>query len=224
MNSKLITPLVSVVAVGVWMFGLYTQSFLLSAVGAYYCFPGMHDACHGSTYDWVGHLSCVPLLVPYVEFRHLHRQHHAHTNDSKLDPDHITTRTSPFMWFFIPEIYIVFWARTRQGKNMTIARRARGISSYLGMLGLVLLAWWCFGWYAALVNFFLASRVALVALVYLLDVLPHRGRPKKPRHLATKDIQSPASPWLFALTAGQCYHQMHHTNPRVPWHQLGPTY
>ena len=223
MISKLITPIVSVAAVGLWLFGLYTRSFLLSAVGAFYCFPGMHDACHGTAEEWVGHISCIPLLVPYVEFRHLHRQHHAHVNDPKMDPDHIT-QTSPLTWFFIPEIYIYFWARARAGKGMTLARRARGISSYLGMLALVLLAWWCFGWYAALVNVFLASRAALMLLVYLLDVLPHRGLKPGPGPHATKDIQSPAPFWLFMLTAGQCYHQMHHTNPRIPWHQLGPSY
>ena len=214
----------SIAAIGLWAVGGVVggfTGFLISVIGAFYCFPGMHDASHGATYDWVGHVSCIPLLVPYVEFRILHRQHHAHVNDPKLDPDHIT-QTSPLTWFFIPEIYIYFWAHTSRGRG-TVAQRVRGISSYLGMLGLVLLTWWFRGWRVAVLHFFLASRVALMTLVYLLDVLPHRGLKPGPGAHATKDVRSPAPFWFFVLTAGQCYHEMHHANTRIPWHQLRPT-
>ena len=67
LNREYATPLVTVAAVGMWLLGLYLGSFLLSVIGAYYCFP-VHVACHGTAAAWVGHVSLIPLLVPYSEF------------------------------------------------------------------------------------------------------------------------------------------------------------
>ena len=213
--TKNLTSILSICACSLWVYGVYAKALIPMIIGAYYCFPGMHDASHGSAPNWVGHLTCIPLLVPFNEFKLLHRRHHAYTNDPEKDPDYIT-QTHVLSWFVIPEVYVYHWLR----HDTTLIARLRGVASYVGMILLAVLLGGVWGTF----RIFAASRIAFSALVYLLDVLPHRDCPPRSKGArdATCDPMKPAPLWFYILTAGQCYHEMHHFNPAIPWHQLKP--
>lgn len=205
-----LTVFVGVVSFCTWFIGIYTSSICLSTLGAYYSFPSLHDASHGSAPDWLGHLSSLALLVPFPEFRKLHRLHHAHTNDATKDPDYITHR-NPLSWFFIPEVYVFHY----------LPGSMQGVMRYLCVVFGVILYTCIYGLRAG-IYLVVPSRLAFTALVVLLDVVPHVDRPTRPAQ-TTKDFYKKAPWWFFVLTAGQCYHEMHHKNPKIPWSKLGPT-
>ena len=72
--------------------------FLLATFCTSICYLPSHEAQHsiigaeGSKLRWlnelVGHVSTIPLVLPYRIAWITHRQHHAHANDPELDPDH----------------------------------------------------------------------------------------------------------------------------------------
>lgn len=73
-------------------------AFALSTLSITLCYLPSHEAQHsiiateGSRLRWlnelVGHVSIIPLLLPYRIAWITHRQHHAFANDPELDPDY----------------------------------------------------------------------------------------------------------------------------------------
>ncbi|MDJ0847314.1 MAG: fatty acid desaturase [Myxococcota bacterium] len=73
-------------------------AFVLSTLSITVCYLPSHEAQHsiiateGSRLRWlnelVGHVSTIPLLLPYRIAWITHKQHHAHANDPELDPDY----------------------------------------------------------------------------------------------------------------------------------------
>ena len=72
--------------------------FLFSTLCVSICYLPSHEAQHsiiapkGSKLRWlnelVGHISTIPMVLPYRIAWITHRQHHAYANDPELDPDH----------------------------------------------------------------------------------------------------------------------------------------
>ena len=209
-SSHPVVITVGVIAFVLWCTGIYFRSFWLTTLAAFYSFPSMHDASHGSAPEWLGYLSSIPLLVPFPEFRLMHKMHHAYTNDPHKDPDHITQR-NPLAWFFIPEVYIAYFIPIGT---------MEGIMRYLCFVfGVILYA---LIWKWDVLYLVLPSRIAFMLLVVLLDVIPHVDRKPKPAQ-TTKNFYEHAPWWFFMLTGGQCYHEMHHENPKIPWPKLKPS-
>jgi len=73
-------------------------AFALSIFSITICYLPSHEAQHsiiaaeGSRLRWlndlVGHVSTIPLLLPYRIAWITHKQHHANANDPELDPDY----------------------------------------------------------------------------------------------------------------------------------------
>ena len=217
-DIRFITPALTLASAACWGAGVLLggpAGFALSAAGAYFCFPGLHDAAHGSCARWVGHIASVPLLIPFQEFKELHRMHHAHTNDPARDPDSATHR-NPLAWILIPEIYVRAWLRIK----VPPYRRATGVARYLCILSILALASAALGARCVLARVVLPARAAFVLIVVLLDVLPHVDCPPAPRRAATRNVYVHAPLWFCLLTSGQCYHEMHHARPLIPWYAL----
>lgn len=179
-------------------------------IGAYFSFVTIHDATHKVVPEIFGYLSAIPLLIPYKEFSLLHRMHHSNVNDAERDPDHIMQHIPFPSWFFVPEIYLVFyWRKHRIIPNST---PGRAFINYSAMFAVWILGIVIFGvsWTAV---HLLPSRLALMCLVYLLDVLPHRNSPEdQTRNLWNED----KAPLLFEIiTQKQCYHKKHHDKPFI---------
>lgn len=75
-------------------------AFLIASANLALCYLPSHEAQHDiiarpdSKLRWlnqlVGHLSTVPLLLPYRVARLTHLEHHKHANHPELDPDYGT--------------------------------------------------------------------------------------------------------------------------------------
>jgi len=84
-------PLVLLNVLPLWL------GFLLATVGVMACYLPSHEAQHsiiaskGKPLRWLnellGHVSAIPMVVPYRVLRATHMEHHAHCNDKDLDPD-----------------------------------------------------------------------------------------------------------------------------------------
>ena len=79
--------------------------FLIASFNVAACYLPSHEAQHdiiakpGTRLRWlnqlVGHLSTLPLVLPYRVARLTHLEHHTHANDPALDPDHSTQANGP---------------------------------------------------------------------------------------------------------------------------------
>ena len=92
-------PLVLLGVIPLWLgFVIATLNITLSYLPSH---EAQHDiiATPGTKLRWlnelVGHVSTIPLTLPYRVAKLTHIQHHMHTNDPELDPDHSTHARGP---------------------------------------------------------------------------------------------------------------------------------
>lgn len=197
-----------------WFYGFFCNGYTSSVfhfLGAYYSFMVVHDASHRVASRWWGRLSALPLGMSYDEFAILHRRHHANVNDKRLDPDYTMQRLHPLCWLFAPEIYLHYFLTRKIG--LSLNQRVGGGIRYLVIVGSYMVFSRTHGVRWVLIHLVGPSRCALMLLVYLLDVLPHRNLSEgQTRNLWTEER---APYWLECLTQKQCYHAEHHRRPHI---------
>ena len=201
------------VALGIWLAGLATCSIALTALGGYLAFTPLHEAAHRSlararwVNEVVGRIAAIPLLGPFPAVRYLHLEHHKHTNEPDRDPDHWSGRGPawllPLRWLTQDLNYYVVYARRPRPWRERIE-----ILATVALLLAIASPTWLIG-----------SRVAIGALAFLFDYLPHRPHvvtARQDRYRATAHRRGRA---LYALTLGQSMHLVHHLYPGIPFYR-----
>lgn len=199
---------------------------VVSAVAAYAGFTAVHDAAHKAVSsvvvvnEAVGHVAALLLLGPFLPYRFLHLAHHRHTNVVGADPDRFCggPRWSlPLRWLSQDVAYLWFFAkhwRSRPveevvdlvvvGGVLVVAAAVAGVNGADGVVALVC-GWW------------LPARLALFALAFSFDWLPHAPHVEVDRFKAT--VVRSGRLWTVLLL-GQNFHLVHHLDPAAPFFAL----
>ncbi len=213
-------------------------AFLLSTFCITVCYLPSHEAQHsiigteGSKWRWlnelVGHVSTIPLLLPYRIAWITHREHHAHANDPARDPDHYNKAETWWqsVWAGIkgrqPGAESAYKTVIRQSDDPNLQRAMiEGTALTLGFwIVLTVLAWSGHALEAALV-WWLPRHIATSYIQVFLSWAPHYPMEEKGRYRDTRAWRSPVG---TILSMGMEYHIVHHLFPRIPLFQTGPAY
>jgi ring-1,2-phenylacetyl-CoA epoxidase subunit PaaE len=214
---------------GVWPWPIST---LLNAIASFMLFTVSHEASHHSASSddalntWLGRFS-TPMFAHHAGFgawRFVHMQHHRFTNDDEgRDPDAYTNGgpgwLAPLRWLTIDLWYVVFYVpRLRSRARAEHVELAITLAVVVGgALTLILtgnLFW-------LLVLYLLPIRIAILALGWAFDYLPHHGlhdTPDENRFRATRNRVG-AERVLSPLLLYQNYHRGHHLHPVIPFYR-----
>lgn len=178
--------------------------------------------------ELVGHVSVIPLVLPYRVAWILHRRHHAHANDPALDPDRYNQ--APTWWRSV-------WAgiRARQPGSdsayrtigsssddpevrRALAEAAVLMTSYYVILSA--LAWSGFA-IEAFALWWLPRHIATSYISLFLSWAPHHPMEEKGRYRDTRAWRSPVG---TILSMGMEFHVVHHLFPSIPLFDTGPAW
>jgi fatty acid desaturase len=204
-------------------------AFFLVTVGAYAVFTALHEATHRAVArsrwinEVVGRLASIPFAGAFVVARHFHLEHHKHTNETDLDPDHWSGRGPwwmlPLRWLTQDLRYYFLYARVLRSRPQR--ERIEAIANATLMAGVVALLVATGHGRDALLYWLLPARIAIAFLAFGFDWLPHRPHvvpAKVDRYQATSAFESRL---LFVLLFGQSLHLVHHLFPAVPFYRYG---
>lgn len=216
-------PLVMMDLLPLWLaFPIATISIALSYLPS-------HEAQHniiagrGKPLRWlnelVGHMSTLPLVLPYRVLRATHMEHHAHTNDSELDPDYGVHAPSD-KDFLIKTIRDRLTGSERDDSyGRTLDRIGQSalmldalIYNVVYLIILFTLAWSGYALEAALL-WWLPKHIAMTYISYYLSWAPHHPAEEQGRYRDTRAFKSKLG---NALSMGMQYHIIHHLYPRIP--------
>lgn len=212
--------------------------FFIATVAIFVLFTPAHDTAHfaigrsGKLPRFVneacGRLVCVPLLFPFAGLRFVHQRHHKYTNDPKRDPDHfcheggvLSCAIQDFYYYYyvvknFRQVPIHVWIEIL----LVLPTYAMGVT-WAG-------SWW--GWQPVMWGILLPQRVAIFALVYAYDFVPHHhaeGQPHTDPYRVTKRVvgffsedEMELASWLLRVVLiNQDAHVMHHLYPTVPFYR-----
>jgi beta-carotene hydroxylase len=199
----------------------------MCAVAAYAAFTVLHEAAHRSIARWeplngiAGRIATFLLMGPFPAARYFHLEHHRHTNDPTLDPDHWSGRGPavllPLRWA-TQDLH--YYARfLREFRRMPRAAAAETAIT-LGAIAGGSIAMIAFGHGRELLLFWvLPARIAVTALAFAFDYLPHR-----PHDVLAADDRFRATAILPGRITGilfleQSLHLIHHLYPGLPWYR-----
>lgn len=212
--------------------------FLLSTLCITLSYLPSHEAQHsiigsrGSKLRWlnelVGHVSTIPLVLPYRLAWITHRQHHAHTNDPELDPDY-GTKGDDWLhsaWNGLKQrqpgadsAYKV--ALQRSGDPNADRAKIEAVALTTGYYAiLAVLAWSGYAIEAA-VLWWLPRQLGTTYIQLFLSWAPHYPMDEKGRYRDTRAWRSPVG---TIASLGMEYHLIHHLHPRIPLVQTGAAY
>lgn len=222
-------PLVLMGVIPLWVgFIIATLNVMLSYLPSH---EAQHDiiALPGARLRWlnelVGHLSTIPLVLPYRVAKLTHLEHHKHANDPALDPDHGTSARGP-----LHAIWKSILNRQPGHTNAygdTLVRIGRSdvaldfIAYELIFYGtLFTLAWTGFALEAALL-WWLPRHIALTYIQYYLSWAPHHPATEQGRYRNTRSFRSILG---NIGSMGMQYHVIHHLHPRIPLYRTPQAY
>ncbi|MEL6385853.1 MAG: fatty acid desaturase [Pseudomonadota bacterium] len=217
-------PLVFTGLVPLWL------GFIVATLCVTLSYLPSHEAQHdiiarpGERLRWLnealGHLSIVPLMLPYRVAKLTHLEHHKHTNDPMLDPDYSVTASGPWsaIWTSI---------RNRQPRVDGGLKAYRGTLQRIGRDDVILdavvyeivffgalfaLAWTGHAVEAALL-WWLPRHIGLTYIQYYLSWAPHHPGNETGRYRNTRSFRA----LLGNIgSLGMQYHVVHHLHPRIP--------
>ena len=219
------------------MFGVLPlwAGFLIATLNIMLSYLPSHEAQHdivampGSKLRWlnelVGHVSTIPLVLPFRVARLTHIQHHKHANDPALDPDYSTSANSPLqaIWKSLqnrqPGTENAYGATLiRIGRQDVVVDYILYEIIYYGIL--FTLAWTGFALEAALL-WWLPRHIALTYIQYYLSWAPHHPANETGRYRNTRSFRS----LLGNIgSMGMQYHIIHHLHPRIPLYRTPQAY
>ncbi|MEL6258303.1 MAG: fatty acid desaturase [Pseudomonadota bacterium] len=212
--------------------------FLISTLSISLSYLPSHEAQHdiiarpGDKLRWlneaVGHLSVLPLVLPYRVARLTHLEHHAHTNDPDRDPDYSVH--APNAWSAIWRSLRSRQPRAEGGFNAygeTLKRIGRadvildGVIYNLVFYGVLFaLAWSGYAIEAALL-WWLPRHIALSYIQFYLSWAPHHPGEQTGRYRNTRSFRSVLG---NIGSLGMQYHIVHHLHPRIPLYRTPKAY
>ena len=172
--------------------------------------------------ELVGHLSTIPLVLPYDVARLTHYEHHKHANDPELDPD-ISTRAKG------PWHSILNSIRNRQPGSkasakygMTLQRLGTPAALRAGLIALVFqltymgilftMAWTGHALVVALI-WWLPRQIGQTYIQFYLSWAPHHPGTETGRYRDTRAFRSVVG---NIGSMGMQFHIIHHLSPRIP--------
>ena len=214
-------PLVLTGTLSVWI------AFPIATLNVMLCYLPSHEAQHdiiarpGDRLRWlnelVGHVSTIPLVLPYRVARLTHLEHHKHTNDPDLDPDYGTHASGPLAAIWNSIRMLGLNVSRDGGKTLQrIGRPDVMLDAALATLAyytiLFVLAWSGFAIEAALL-WWLPRHIGQTYIVYYLSWAPHHPAKETGRYRNTRGFRA-----AFGNIAsmGMQYHIVHHLHPRIP--------
>ena len=225
-------PLVFLGIMPLWL------GFIIASINITLSYLPSHEAQHdiiakpGTKLRWlnqlVGHVSTIPLLLPYRAAKLTHMEHHKHANDPALDPDYSTHASGPLraIWKSISNRQ----PRANGGFNAygdCLTRLNRqdvvldGVIYQLIHFGILFaLAWSGYAFEAALL-WWLPRHIALTYIQFYLSWAPHNPGLSKGRY---KDTRSFRSILGNIGSLGMQYHIIHHLHPRIPLYRTPMAY
>ncbi len=213
-------------------------AFVLSTLSITICYLPSHEAQHsiiateGSRLRWlnelVGHVSTIPLLLPYRIAWITHRQHHNNANHPELDPDYGNRGDTWWRAAWNGFQARQFGAgdgyksalRRSDDPNLDKAIREGTLLSLSYYAILTALAWSGHAIEAALI-WWLPRHIAMTYIQIFLSWAPHYPMEETGRYRDTRAWKSPIG---TILSMGMEYHIIHHLFPRIPLLQTGPAY
>jgi len=190
-------PLVLTGTLSVWI------AFPIATLNVMLCYLPSHEAQHdiiarpGDRLRWlnelVGHVSTIPLVLPYRVARLTHLEHHKHTSDPDLDPDYGTHASGPLdaIWNSIqkrqpgaeggPNAYAA--ALQRLGREDVMLEAV--LSTLTFFVILFVLAWSGYAIEAALL-WWLPRHIGQTYIVYYLSWAPHHPANETGRYRDTR--------------------------------------
>jgi len=207
--------------------------FIIATLNVALCYLPSHEAQHdiiarpGTKLRWlnelVGHISTIPLILPYKLAKLTHMEHHKHANHPERDPDYSN---------HAPSAMAAIWKglKNRQpgsksgfnrygevmqemGTPQANAALVMGILYQLGFYTfLFAMAWSGYALEAALL-WWLPQHIGTSYIQFYLSWAPHHPFAKQGRYQDTRAWRSRLG---NLLTMGMQYHVVHHLYPRIP--------
>lgn len=225
-------PLVFMGIIPLWL------GFIVATLNITLSYLPSHEAQHdiiakpGAKLRWlnqlVGHLSTLPLVLPYQVAKITHMDHHKHANDPDLDPDYSTHADGPLhaIW----KSLLNRQPRANGGFNAygeLLQRKGRmdvilvSVLYQLVHFGILFaLAWSGYALEAALL-WWLPRHIALTYIQYYLSWAPHNPEMSKGRYRDTRSFRSILG---NIGSLGMQYHIIHHLHPRIPLYRTPRAY
>ena len=225
-------PLVIFGVIPLWL------GFIVATVNVTLSYLPSHEAQHdiiakpGTKLRWlnqlVGHLSTLPLVLPYRVAKITHMEHHKHANDPALDPDHSTHAAGPLqaIWKSLQNRQ----PRAKGGFNAygeTLQRKGRedvivdGVLYELVFYGVLFAFAWSGFAIEAAVLWWLPRHIGLSYIVFFLSWAPHHPAQAKGRYRDTRSFRSVLG---NIGSLGMQYHIIHHLRPRIPLYRTPRAY
>lgn len=220
-------PLVLTGTLPLWAgFAIATLNTALSYLPSH---EAQHDiiAKPGTKWRWlnqlVGHVSTLPIVLPYGVAKLTHMEHHKHANHPENDPDYPTHAPNALaaIWKSIlnrqPGVEggqnrygeILKEMDTPQANKALLVAAFYELGFYTILFGL---AWSGLALEAALL-WWLPRHIGLTYIQFYLSWAPHHPGQKLGRY---KDTRAWASRFGNIASMGMQYHVVHHLYPRIP--------
>lgn len=213
-----------------------------------------HDCCHRSFFkskrlnEVVGYVAGVLTFTPYEQWRSTHVTHHATSgNLDKRGTGDIWTLTvkeyaarsrwkrfvyrvyrNPLVMFTVGPIYIFLLDYRINRRHITRKERFNTYATNVGIVSMLALLSWIFGWQAMLavqVPMFMVSGIVGIWLFYVQHQFEESYYESNDewnyKHAALQGSSFFRLPKLLQwLTGNIGFHHIHHLNPRVPNYHL----
>lgn len=220
-------PLVLLGILPIW------AAFPIATLNVMLCYLPSHEAQHdiiarpGQKLRWlnelVGHVSLIPLVLPFGVGRLTHLEHHKHANDPHLDPDHSTQASGPLhaIWKSIKNRQpranggLNSYGETLQRIGTPQANRAilTAVIYEFGFYSILFALAWSGHAIEAALLWWLPRHIGLTYIQFYLSWAPHHPATAKGRY---RDTRAWRSRFGNILTMGMQYHVVHHLYPRIP--------
>ena len=224
-------PLAHMQIIPLWM------ACIVATIVLCYCYLPSHEAQHGiigrpnTSTRWlnelIGHLSMLPMLIPYRLHRAIHLKHHANANDPERDPDIYMKADSIWGAAFNA------WKSKQPGQAGALAdnvlddnpRKQELILEALLItravwLAMAILAWSGFA-LEVLMIWWIPRQIASIYTPVTLSWAPHHPMEETGRYRDTRSWKSPVG---TILSAGMEYHIVHHLFPSIPLNKTPAAY
>lgn len=208
-------------------------AFVIALVNVILSYLPSHEAQHdiyarpGEKLRWlnqaIGHIAVIPLVNGYRLLRLTHLEHHKHTNNPELDPDHVFNEGKSLLetiWIGIQAYqpgsksassYLACMERLGSDE----AKRAVGDQIVIVLTHFAILFAAAYYGYAleAFLLWWLPLKLGAIYIRVYLSWLPHFNGGKTGRYKDTREFSSWGGVWSsLAMTA----HIVHHLHPRIP--------
>ena len=207
--------------------------FLIATANVTLSYLPSHEAQHaiiardGEPLRWlnelVGHVSTIPLAMPYRALRATHMEHHTYANDPELDPDYSNNAKTGLQAIW--KSFVNRQPRAEGGFNkygevlmrLTTPDAAKAVRDsifyQLVFYGILFgLAWSGYALEGALL-WWLPRHIGLTYIQFFLSWAPHHPMKEKGRYRDTRAFRSALG---NIGSFGMQFHIIHHLHPRIP--------